>query len=200
MFSCKLLLCFSGTLTLEYILSRGSTSLAEQNYIVTIDDSCKECILDRKLEIKYTQWNSRKEKFHSTVLLKKMAAVKYMFCAIFAPNSVGKILQKHLFEVVKFQWNWGSCNFTKDGLYFRAIFLKENSYLYWKLTEQLLLLQSYFLIFRKDIFQNSYYWLLVKLATLGRLMFVEINFRDINFCGIRGFWQYRKKLTARIFF
>ena len=41
--------CFPLTLSLEYILSKGSTSSAEQNYIVTIYDSCKDWILAYKI-------------------------------------------------------------------------------------------------------------------------------------------------------
>ena len=48
-FSCKLLQYFPLALTLEYIRSRGSSSSAEQNNIVTIYDSSKDCILAYKI-------------------------------------------------------------------------------------------------------------------------------------------------------
>ena len=31
-------------------------------------------------------------------------------------------------------------------------------------------------------------------------MFVEVNFREINFRGIRGFLQFRKNVSVQIFF
>ena len=51
-FSCKLLQCFQLTLTLKHIRSKGSTSSAEQNYIVTMI-LVKTVCLHIKLETKY---------------------------------------------------------------------------------------------------------------------------------------------------
>ena len=101
-FSWKLLQCFPLSLTLEQIRSRGSTSSAEQYYIVTIYYFSKDCILAYKIGNQIHTIKFKERKVPQYNFAQKMAALRYMFCAIFAPNSVGKILQKFPFEVVHF--------------------------------------------------------------------------------------------------
>ena len=109
-FSCKLMQCFPLTLTSEYVSSKGSTSSGEQNYIVTIYDSCKDWVLVYKIGNQiHTIFKERKNPQYS--FAQKMAAVRCMFCAIFAPNSVARF-----FKNTSLKWNWKSCNFTKNGL------------------------------------------------------------------------------------
>ena len=100
----------------EYIRLRGSTSSAEQNYIVTIYDSCKYWILAYKIGNQiHTIFKERKNPLYSFVV--KMATVIYMFYAIFAPNSMAKF-----FKNTCLRWSWRSCNFTKNYLeLFRTI-------------------------------------------------------------------------------
>ena len=95
-------------LTSEYIRSRGSTSSAEQNYIVTIYDSCKDWILAYKIGNQiHTIFKERKNPQYNFV--QNMAAVRYMIYAIFAPNLVAKF-----FKNTCLKWSWISCNFTKN--------------------------------------------------------------------------------------
>ena len=117
-FSCKLMQCFPLTLTSEYSPSMGSTSLAEQNYIVTIYNSCEDWILVCKTGNQiHTTFKDRKNPQHTFAL--KVAAVRYMFCAIFDLNSVAKF-----FKNTCLKWSWRSCNFTKNGLLQNYFFFK----------------------------------------------------------------------------
>ena len=67
LFPCKLLQCFPLTLTLKKIRSRASTSSAEQDYIVTTYDSCKDCILACKIgnQIHAMKFKERKVRQYS---------------------------------------------------------------------------------------------------------------------------------------
>ena len=72
LFSCKLTQCFPHTS--KCIRSRGSTSSTEQNYIVTIYDSCKDWILVYKIANQiHTIFKVRKSPQYS--FAQKMAAV-----------------------------------------------------------------------------------------------------------------------------
>ena len=97
------------SLLLQIIYVQGTNS-AEQNYIVTIYDSCKDWILAYKIGNQmHTIFKERKNPQYS--FAQKMAAVRYIFCAIFVPNSTAKF-----FKNTCLKWSWRSCNFTKNGL------------------------------------------------------------------------------------
>ena len=60
--------------------------------MVTIYDSCKDCILAYKIGNQiHTIFKERKNPQYS--FAQKMAAVRCMFCAIFAPNSVARFFK-----------------------------------------------------------------------------------------------------------
>ena len=79
-----------------------SLSLIEKDSIATTRYSFKDCILACKIR--------NKKKFHkksAVILLKNGCSVRHMFCAIFVPLSVAKVLaryvQSSLFGIGLFQ-------------------------------------------------------------------------------------------------
>ena len=119
-----------------------------------------------------------------------MFAVRYMFCAIFTPNSVARF-----FKNTCLMWNWRSCNFTKNRL-LQNCFLKKFTF-----TLKTFVITVKFPNLLKIYFPKLL-WLLLTACQISYLkqMFVEINFCEINFRGIRGFLQFLKNVPAQIFF
>ena len=80
----------------------------QENYLVTIYNSCKDWILAYKIGNQiHTIFKERKNPQYNFV--QNMAAVRYMIYAIFAPYLVAKF-----FKNTCLKWSWISCNFTKN--------------------------------------------------------------------------------------
>ena len=75
-----------------------SLSLIEKDSIATTRYSFKDCILACKIR-NQMHINFEKKKFHkksAVILLKNGCSVRHMFCAIFVPLSVAKVLAKYV--------------------------------------------------------------------------------------------------------
>ena len=79
---------------LGHLRTMASISLIEEDSIATTKDSFKDCIFSCKIRNEmYT--NFKKKRFHKqpvVVLFENGCSVRYMFCTIFTPLSVEKIL------------------------------------------------------------------------------------------------------------
>ena len=104
-----------------------------------------------KLEIKCIQ-TSRKEKFPKqsvVILLKNGCSVRYMFCTILAPLSVAKGLEKHIRN--------SSLSIGLFQEHFTVLWK-----IYWTVISITITLHQNF---QTDIFQNSFFWLVIKKST-----------------------------------
>lgn len=109
----------------------------------------KSIYLHVKLEIKSIQ-TSIKGKFYKqsvVILFKNGCSVTHMFYKITVPLSVAKAIQKHI----------GS------SLYLAFVYFNKISHSHGKFTERLFPVQLLCTkFFRGDIFQNSYFYLVIK--------------------------------------
>ena len=115
-----------------------SFSSIEKDFTATTQESFKDVSMHVKLEIKCIQ-TSRKEKFHKqsvVILLKNGCSVKHIFCTIFVPLSVAKVIGKHV----------------RSSSYLVLVFLKKNSHSHGKSTERLFLLKLLYNKFFELIF------------------------------------------------
>ena len=128
-----------------------SLSLIEKDSIATTRYSFKDCILACKIR-NQMHINFEKKKFHkksAVILLKNGCSVRHMFCAIFVPLSVAKVLAKYV-----------QSNSFGIGLFQRKFTF--TCKIYWTTISIIITLHQ---IFRSDIFdnfQNSYFWLVIK--------------------------------------
>ena len=128
-----------------------SLSLIEKDSIATTRYSFKDCILACKIR-NQMHINFEKKKFHkksAVILLKNGCSVRHMFCAIFVPLSVAKVLAKYV-----------QSNSFGIGLFQRKFTF--TCKIYWTTSSIIITLHQIFRSDIFDIFQNSYFWLVIK--------------------------------------
>ena len=135
----KFLQYFKNTF-LEHLCMMVSLILIEKDSVATVWDSFKYCILACKIRNQmHANFEKRKvPEAHGGNFAQNGSSVRHMFCTIFVPLSVAKVLQKHV----------------RSSPFLVLFFSKENSHSHSKFTEWLFLLQLIYTKFFEQIFSQ----------------------------------------------